>query len=78
MPVLQRVSGLTFNSDLFAGYSPERIKPGDSAQRPLLRAVCVERDVREAADVEVAADGGSHVVGVNGGGVGRARERTTK
>ena len=29
VPVLERVSGLTFNQDFFAGYSPERINPGD-------------------------------------------------
>ncbi|EJL74892.1 nucleotide sugar dehydrogenase [Chryseobacterium populi] len=29
IPVLERVSGLTFNQDFFAGYSPERINPGD-------------------------------------------------
>ena len=29
VPVLERVSGLTFNTDFFAGYSPERINPGD-------------------------------------------------
>ena len=29
IPVLERVSGLKFNSDFFAGYSPERINPGD-------------------------------------------------
>lgn len=29
IPVLERVSGLTFNEDFFAGYSPERINPGD-------------------------------------------------
>lgn len=29
IPVLERVSGLTFNSDFYAGYSPERINPGD-------------------------------------------------
>ncbi|SHM85062.1 UDP-N-acetyl-D-galactosamine dehydrogenase [Chitinophaga jiangningensis] len=29
VPVLERVSGLTFNKDFFAGYSPERINPGD-------------------------------------------------
>jgi UDP-N-acetyl-D-galactosamine dehydrogenase len=28
-PVLERVSGLKFNIDFFAGYSPERINPGD-------------------------------------------------
>lgn len=29
IPVLERVSGLKFNEDFFAGYSPERINPGD-------------------------------------------------
>lgn len=33
VPVLERVSGLTFNDDFFAGYSPERINPGDKAHR---------------------------------------------
>lgn len=29
LPVVERVSGLKFNKDFFAGYSPERINPGD-------------------------------------------------
>jgi UDP-N-acetyl-D-galactosamine dehydrogenase len=29
VPVLEKVSGLKFNQDFFAGYSPERINPGD-------------------------------------------------
>lgn len=29
IPVIERVSGLKFNRDFFAGYSPERINPGD-------------------------------------------------
>jgi len=29
LPVIERVSGLKFNKDFFAGYSPERINPGD-------------------------------------------------
>ena len=29
LPVVERVSGLQFNEDFFAGYSPERINPGD-------------------------------------------------
>ena len=33
VPVLERVSGLTFNSDFYAGYSPERINPGDKEHR---------------------------------------------
>ena len=31
VPVLERTSGLAFNRDFFAGYSPERINPGDKA-----------------------------------------------
>lgn len=33
LPVVERVSGLTFNKDFFAGYSPERINPGDKEHR---------------------------------------------
>ncbi|MFU1966169.1 Vi polysaccharide biosynthesis UDP-N-acetylglucosamine C-6 dehydrogenase TviB, partial [Bordetella bronchiseptica] len=33
VPVLERVSGLKFNQDFYAGYSPERINPGDKAHR---------------------------------------------
>ena len=33
IPVLERVSGLSFNQDFFAGYSPERINPGDKERR---------------------------------------------
>ena len=33
VPVLERISGLKFNEDFFAGYSPERINPGDKAHR---------------------------------------------
>lgn len=29
IPVLEKISGLKFNADFFAGYSPERINPGD-------------------------------------------------
>ena len=29
IPVLEKISGLKFNTDFFAGYSPERINPGD-------------------------------------------------
>ncbi len=29
LPIVERVSGLKFNVDFFAGYSPERINPGD-------------------------------------------------
>jgi UDP-N-acetyl-D-galactosamine dehydrogenase len=40
VPILERVSGLRFNRDFFAGYSPERINPGDKAHRlPTIRKV---------------------------------------
>ena len=33
VPILARISGLEFNVDFFAGYSPERINPGDKEHR---------------------------------------------
>jgi UDP-N-acetyl-D-galactosamine dehydrogenase len=33
IPILERVSGLKFNEDFYAGYSPERINPGDKQHR---------------------------------------------
>lgn len=40
VPVLERVSGLRFNVDFFAGYSPERINPGDKEHSlPSIRKV---------------------------------------
>ena len=33
IPVLEQVSGLKFNEEFFAGYSPERINPGDKLHR---------------------------------------------
>jgi UDP-N-acetyl-D-galactosamine dehydrogenase len=33
VPIIERVSGLTFNDDFFVGYSPERINPGDKQHR---------------------------------------------
>lgn len=33
IPVVERVSGLKFNLDFFAGYSPERVNPGDKQHR---------------------------------------------
>ena len=33
VPEIERVSGLRYNKDFFAGYSPERINPGDMAHR---------------------------------------------
>jgi len=33
IPEIERVSGLTYNKDFYAGYSPERINPGDKQHR---------------------------------------------
>jgi UDP-N-acetyl-D-galactosamine dehydrogenase len=33
IPIIERLSGLKFNRDFFAGYSPERINPGDKEHR---------------------------------------------
>jgi UDP-N-acetyl-D-glucosamine/UDP-N-acetyl-D-galactosamine dehydrogenase len=33
VPVLEKMSGLTFNVDFYCGYSPERINPGDKLHR---------------------------------------------
>jgi UDP-N-acetyl-D-glucosamine/UDP-N-acetyl-D-galactosamine dehydrogenase len=33
IPVIERISGLKFNQNFFAGYSPERINPGDKEHR---------------------------------------------
>lgn len=38
VPVLEQVSGLTYNQDFFCGYSPERINPGDKKHR--LASIC--------------------------------------
>lgn len=49
VPVLERVSGLKFNVDFFAGYSPERINPGDKEHR-----VTTIRKVTSGSTPEVA------------------------
>jgi UDP-N-acetyl-D-galactosamine dehydrogenase len=33
VPIIERISGLTFNQDFFIGYSPERVNPGDKQHR---------------------------------------------
>jgi UDP-N-acetyl-D-galactosamine dehydrogenase len=40
VPIIEEVSGLGFNQDFFAGYSPERINPGDKEHRlPTIKKV---------------------------------------
>ncbi len=33
IPIIEKHSGFVFNQDFFAGYSPERINPGDKVNR---------------------------------------------
>ncbi|MBV7265562.1 nucleotide sugar dehydrogenase [Erythrobacter sp. WH131] len=40
LPIVEKYSGLRFNSDFFAGYSPERINPGDK-ERPIHKIIKV-------------------------------------
>ncbi|MCZ4329537.1 Vi polysaccharide biosynthesis UDP-N-acetylglucosamine C-6 dehydrogenase TviB [Castellaniella denitrificans] len=49
VPVLERISGLKFNVDFYAGYSPERINPGDKQHR-----VSTIRKVTSGSTPEVA------------------------
>ena len=63
LPVVERVSGLKFNQDFYAGYSPERINPGDK-----LHTVEKIRKVTSGSTPEVAdiVDGVYNSVLVNG------------
>ena len=63
LPVVERVSGLKFNIDFFAGYSPERINPGDK-----LHTVEKIKKVTSGSTPEVAdiVDGVYNSVLVNG------------
>ncbi|MEH6671633.1 Vi polysaccharide biosynthesis UDP-N-acetylglucosamine C-6 dehydrogenase TviB [Halopseudomonas sp.] len=51
VPVLERVSGLAFNVDFFAGYSPERINPGDKEHRIASITKVTSGSTPEAADL---------------------------
>ena len=51
VPVLEKVSGLKFNTDFHVGYSPERVNPGDKEHRlPAIRKV-TSGSTPEAADL---------------------------
>ncbi len=49
VPVLEKGSGLKFNVDFFAGYSPERINPGDKLHR-----VATIKKVTSGSTLEIA------------------------
>jgi len=50
VPILERDSGLVFNKDFFAGYSPERINPGDKDHRLTTIRKITSGSTPEAAD----------------------------
>lgn len=50
VPVLERESGLIFNKDFFAGYSPERINPGDKEHTVTKIKKVTSGSTREAAE----------------------------
>ena len=50
VPVIERVSGLRFNTDFFIGYSPERINPGDKEHRLTTITKVTSGSTPEAAD----------------------------
>jgi UDP-N-acetyl-D-galactosamine dehydrogenase len=54
VPVLEKISGLTFNEDFYCGYSPERINPGDKQHRlPTIKKVTSgsTSEIAEAVDL---------------------------
>jgi UDP-N-acetyl-D-galactosamine dehydrogenase len=51
IPVLERASGLVFNEDFFAGYSPERINPGDK-----VNTLTKIRKVTSGSTVDIAEE----------------------
>ncbi|WP_091742866.1 nucleotide sugar dehydrogenase [Phenylobacterium immobile] len=65
VPVISAISGLTFNRDFFAGYSPERANPGDPAHRLSTIIKVTAGSTAEAADFVDAlyasvVDAGTH------------------
>lgn len=50
VPILERTSGLVFNQDFYAGYSPERINPGDKEHRVTNIVKVTSGSTPEAAD----------------------------
>ncbi|MDP3229854.1 MAG: Vi polysaccharide biosynthesis UDP-N-acetylglucosamine C-6 dehydrogenase TviB [Acidovorax sp.] len=51
VPVLEKFSGLRFNQDFYAGYSPERINPGDKEHRVTTIRKVTSGSTPEIADV---------------------------
>lgn len=51
VPVLEKISGLRYNVDFFAGYSPERINPGDKEHRVTTIKKVTSGSTPEVADI---------------------------
>ncbi|WP_159739435.1 Vi polysaccharide biosynthesis UDP-N-acetylglucosamine C-6 dehydrogenase TviB [Vibrio atypicus] len=65
IPIIEKMSGLTFNQDFFAGYSPERINPGDKVNRLTTIMKITSGSTSEVADFVDAVyasivDAGTH------------------
>jgi len=65
VPLLERVSGLEFNRDFFAGYSPERINPGDKEHRLTSIKKVTSGSTPEVADLVDALYGEIIVAGTH-------------
>lgn len=63
LPVVERVSGMKFNKDFFAGYSPERINPGDKEHTVEKIRKVTSGSTPEVADI---VDGVYNAVLING------------
>ena len=63
LPVVERVSGLKFNEDFYAGYSPERINPGDKEHTVEKIKKVTSGSTPEVADL---VDGVYNAVLING------------
>ncbi|KAA0874517.1 Vi polysaccharide biosynthesis UDP-N-acetylglucosamine C-6 dehydrogenase TviB [Nitrincola tapanii] len=51
IPVIEAISGLTYNQDFYAGYSPERINPGDKVHRVTTIKKVTSGSTPEVADL---------------------------
>ena len=50
VPIIESLSGMKYNQDFFAGYSPERINPGDKEHRVINILKVISGSTPEAAD----------------------------
>ena len=74
MPELEKASGLSFNRDFFAGYSPERINPGDKTHRLPSIVKVTSGSTPEAADLVDAVYGKVITAGTHRAGSIRVAE----